>query len=206
MRRLVLSLVGAGALAVASAAQAGPTIITPNNPLNPVGTSFVSVPMIDGSITATFGHAGIPDGDFTDDFNFTVPVSGLGSGSVTTSVNVDYYHSTTDTDLLDVLINGVSATLTLEDANHVVCTDRSIGTCGAIEEWAASDVTIPAGMNTIEVSGLSRGNGSYGGQATFTPNQASVPEPATWAMMLMGFGAVGFSMRRRRTTALPQLA
>jgi len=28
----------------------------------------------------------------------------------------------------------------------------------------------------------------------------SVPEPGTWAMMLMGFGAVGFAMRRRRQT------
>ncbi|MES2291584.1 MAG: PEPxxWA-CTERM sorting domain-containing protein [Pseudomonadota bacterium] len=28
-----------------------------------------------------------------------------------------------------------------------------------------------------------------------------VPEPATWVMMLLGFAAVGFAMRRR-----PQLA
>jgi PEP-CTERM motif len=27
---------------------------------------------------------------------------------------------------------------------------------------------------------------------------ASVPEPATWAMMLMGFGIIGFAMRRRQ--------
>ena len=34
-----------------------------------------------------------------------------------------------------------------------------------------------------------------------------VPEPATWAMMLMGFGAAGYAVRRRRrTTALAQLA
>jgi hypothetical protein len=28
--------------------------------------------------------------------------------------------------------------------------------------------------------------------------QGAVPEPATWAMMIAGFGAVGFAMRRRR--------
>ena len=31
---------------------------------------------------------------------------------------------------------------------------------------------------------------------------AAVPEPSTWAMMLLGFGAVGFAMRRRRQTEL----
>ena len=30
----------------------------------------------------------------------------------------------------------------------------------------------------------------------------AVPEPGTWAMMLMGFGAVGFAMRRRKQTEL----
>ncbi|MEO8454836.1 MAG: PEPxxWA-CTERM sorting domain-containing protein [Sphingomicrobium sp.] len=29
-------------------------------------------------------------------------------------------------------------------------------------------------------------------------NVASVPEPATWAMMLVGFGATGFALRRKR--------
>lgn len=35
---------------------------------------------------------------------------------------------------------------------------------------------------------------------------AAVPEPGTWAMMLLGFGAIGFAMRRRRQTLLPQVA
>ena len=30
----------------------------------------------------------------------------------------------------------------------------------------------------------------------------AVPEPATWAMMLIGFGAAGVSLRRRNRTAL----
>ena len=37
--------------------------------------------------------------------------------------------------------------------------------------------------------------------AAMQGNQAgAVPEPATWAMMIMGFGLVGYSSRRRRTT------
>ena len=34
----------------------------------------------------------------------------------------------------------------------------------------------------------------------------AVPEPATWAMMILGFLAVGFAMRRTRRPALMQLA
>ncbi len=38
-------------------------------------------------------------------------------------------------------------------------------------------------------------------------NAPAVPEPGTWAMMLIGFGGVGYSMRRRRkTTAIAQLS
>lgn len=36
------------------------------------------------------------------------------------------------------------------------------------------------------------------------PIEGAIPEPGTWAMMLLGFGAVGFAMRRRRGAA-PQL-
>lgn len=35
---------------------------------------------------------------------------------------------------------------------------------------------------------------------------AAVPEPGTWAMMLLGFGAIGFSMRRSRKAGLLQAA
>ena len=45
--------------------------------------------------------------------------------------------------------------------------------------------------------------GSLSGNGTFYP---AVPEPATWAMMLLGFGGIGFAMRRRRQPALTQIA
>lgn len=34
-----------------------------------------------------------------------------------------------------------------------------------------------------------------------TPVDGAVPEPATWAMLTLGFGAVGGAMRRRRSTS-----
>ncbi len=34
----------------------------------------------------------------------------------------------------------------------------------------------------------------------FAGSIAAVPEPTTWAMMIMGFGAVGAVIRRRRQT------
>ncbi len=34
----------------------------------------------------------------------------------------------------------------------------------------------------------------------------AVPEPATWAMMLLGFGGMGLTIRRRRNAAIPQIA
>jgi hypothetical protein len=39
-------------------------------------------------------------------------------------------------------------------------------------------------------------------------NAPAVPEPATWAMLLLGFGAVGAALRRHRRTqnGLPQIA
>ena len=39
------------------------------------------------------------------------------------------------------------------------------------------------------------------GLKVVTPSTPAVPEPATWALMIVGFGAVGISMRRRNAAA-----
>ena len=42
--------------------------------------------------------------------------------------------------------------------------------------------------------------------ASLTVNTGAVPEPATWAMMLIGFGAAGVSLRRKRPVLAMQAA
>jgi hypothetical protein len=41
---------------------------------------------------------------------------------------------------------------------------------------------------------------------SFSLSAQAVPEPATWALMLLGFGGIGIAMRRRRRPALAQIA
>jgi hypothetical protein len=44
-------------------------------------------------------------------------------------------------------------------------------------------------------------NGSLRTTAELLGQQGAVPEPATWALMLLGFGGLGAQLRRRRTAA-----
>lgn len=138
----------------------------------------------DGSISASFGQSGIVAGMFEHIYQFVLPIDGVASGTVSTSaVSLG---GAADLDLTSVFLNGVELT----------------GITGALNEFVfANSVPITAGVvNEIVITGLSRGNGSYGGQGVFVP-LAAVPEPAVWAMMIGGFGFAGLSVRRRiRTT------
>jgi hypothetical protein len=68
-----------------------------------------------------------------------------------------------------------------------------------------SDVSLTGGLLSIDLRGT---NNTQGGQiALQLSSAAAVPEPSTWAMLLLGFGAAGFAMRRRRNTGpRPRLA
>jgi hypothetical protein len=62
-----------------------------------------------------------------------------------------------------------------------------------------------AGTGSITVTGREGAN-ALGLSNAVLFSTGAVPEPATWAMMLLGFGGIGMTMRRRRNPAMAQLA
>jgi hypothetical protein len=70
----------------------------------------------------------------------------------------------------------------------------------AIDE-VANDPNYPTLFTGMYTLGNSTGNGSF----VISTAAAAVPEPASWAMMISGFGLVGGAMRSRKTSA-PALA
>ena len=141
--------------------------------------------------SATFGNdgvgaAGSATAAFTNTFTFVTPTGfNISNGTLSTSAlggsNIDF---------TSAFLNGTAFTLTAP---------------GTFEFGSlANTALVTGGTNTLTISGFNTGDGAYSGTLTFAA-VSSVPEPATWAMMLLGFGAMGVSVRRRRrTTTLAQ--
>ena len=121
---------------------------------------------------------------FTEWLSFTNDEDGLYSVSLSTSSkSVDFTSA--------ILSDGIT--------NYAL---HFVGALGPNEFWGLDTTFIPMGTYTLLIQGNNTGPGSLGGTVTINP--ASVPEPATWAMMLLGFGAIGWQLRRRRTPVLAQ--
>jgi hypothetical protein len=76
-----------------------------------------------------------------------------------------------------------------------------VGFDPAGENWQLLETVLAAGAHTITLKGSVIGFGTTPG-VTYTGslNIATVPEPATWALMIAGFGGAGCMVRRRRAT------
>jgi hypothetical protein len=137
----------------------------------------------DGAFTGTFGNTDITgdaDGNFTDVFDFTLP-TGISSFTVSSTFSDD---ASNDVNFDSITFNG---------------TDFQIGTTGQNEFRFLNDVDLQAGgMQHLIVSGFTGGNGSYSGVISFTPSAGAVPEPAAWALMIVGFAGAGAALRRRK--------
>ena len=69
--------------------------------------------------------------------------------------------------------------------------------CGANCQGFGGSALLGPGNYYLDIAGTGGGTSGYGGNLSATQIGA-VPEPATWAMMLLGFAGVGFMAYRRR--------
>jgi hypothetical protein len=77
---------------------------------------------------------------------------------------------------------------------------------GITENGKLVGLMLDAGSYTLHLAGTRGTDSSFSGTINYAAAPGNVPEPATWAMMLLGFGAVGWQMRRRRAPVLAQAA
>lgn len=76
-------------------------------------------------------------------------------------------------------------------------TNFAFSTClGGLACGIIQNVSISQGLQqALSISGNAGAGGSFGGSIAFSP--AAVPEPASWALLIGGFGLAGGVLRRR---------
>lgn len=121
---------------------------------------------------------------FDHTLNFSVATDSL--------INLNLWQSESGITFSDIFINGVSLV------------NNYVATIGGMPGTNVGAAYAQAGAVAIRFVGINAGNPhSFGGtvntQAATIPNVPAVPEPATWAMMVIGIGAIGCMMRRKAT-------
>ena len=171
MKKILTAALTAGcAMALSAPAQAAITVNAPT-------TVSYGTPTGD-ELDFTFGYeeTGLSN-PFTAVLDFTNTLKGIYSFTVSTSAAA--------VDFTSMLITG--GTLSSPVSLNLVSDD------GPNEYWSLSNLGLDAGNYVLTIQGSNTGAGSLGGTVAF----AAVPEPATWALMILGFALVGGALRRR---------
>lgn len=197
MQKLVLGLLGASALTMGSAANATLTVSTWDSVSAITGPSSP-----DGGLHATFSYTstcgvgtppvlcGATPSPFAATVSFINTMSGyygLGVQSTATVVQ-GIIDAATDVDFSHVYLTGPGG-FTMDFLNKGDDAD---------EKYSLLDLFLNADTTyTIHIEGTRGNASSFDGNVNFVAAAPPVPEPATWAMMMIGFGVVGWQLRRR---------
>jgi hypothetical protein len=177
MRKLMLGFAGAAALAISSAAGAQVTVDDCSMECDGPAT-------VGSETTIGFTEAGLATPTFSEYLTFTNELAGVYALTLDTS--------SSGIDFTSAVLSGPGGPYALNQEFDN----------GIAEFWQLSSLFLEAGQYTLTIMGDNRSTGSLGGTVTIN----AVPEPGTWAMMLLGFGAAGVAMRRRRAPVLAQAA
>ena len=200
MRRVVKIALAAAAIGFGMAAPAGATVnvaVTGSNNLCDTSPSDTSP-----AATACVGYfaGNILDNGSADSALISAALSALGasySGNISDYVGGAYSGST---DLSTFLGSpgGLTGTqvIGIHWGNGSANDDPTVGNATAFYKIDFDSTPTPLSLNLRGVSNA------------YIFTTGAVPEPATWAMMLLGFAGIGFAMRRsrRQSCALMQVA
>ena len=217
----------AAALAMAGAAQAAPTLLTSDTTYT--GPDLDLSGYDNGSYNFTFGPVavgdftfmGAPGGGGNSGLGSVVGQGGYGlAGNGSFGLPAVYIGVDSGTGYAQLLgaiaysqigffFNyapgvGDNATISTLDAGGAV-----------IDSWdltVLAPISTPGGFNAFEFRGVAHDTADiyglrFGGNyilasGTATGDIPGIPEPATWAMMIIGFAGVGAALRSRRRTAV----
>src|SRR5438270_1517131 len=188
MRKFMIALAGATALAAASAANAAVTIGATGSTSGV--TQSVVTDVVGNPNKIEFDTTNPGAGSVTSFFNFFSDSSNLGVFSVTTAT------SPAST------VNGFS--LFTGGSQLVAGTTPFTSLTGGSNSLTLTTALTPNTWYTFQYTVNLATAADISGPASFYTN--AVPEPATWALMLLGFGGIGMAIRRRRRPALAQIA
>lgn len=123
----------------------------------------------------SFSDFNMTAGDYVVKYSFGFPTVGSGAGDISAS-----------------LVGGDNTSFDSVDLNGTAFNLTASNTLGDLT--GASILGLPSiNLLTVNFKVLNDGVGAFNGSVSAT----AVPEPGTWGMMLLGFGVIGYAMRRR---------
>ncbi len=167
------------AMALASTPAHAVATITCDNVANPTSCTYGNDDPAPGPATR-----------FTDLFTFVLAVPRILSGDI-------FSQRSTNPDNFMENVNFVNPQgVRVQGGSLVSPVNFTVNSLGVTEARSISGLLLGAGTYQIRVQGTAGSTGTYSGNLVF----GSVPEPTTWAFMILGFGLIGGALRYRKTT------